>query len=83
MAYYHLDEQLENSAKKYLKKEVEYKQSEGKVFVPALMSWFRADFDGKDGVIEILKNYQLIPSNKEPEVEFLDYNWELDLDNYL
>lgn len=52
------------------------------MYVPALMSWFRADFGGKEGVIEILKNYKLIPSNEDPKVEFLDYNWELDLDNY-
>jgi len=77
-----LDKQLENSAKEYLKKEVEYKEKEKKVYVPALMSWFRADFGGKNGVIEILKNYELIPSSKDPDVEFLDYNWELDVDNY-
>ncbi|MGO1585933.1 MAG: DUF547 domain-containing protein [Mesonia sp.] len=85
VAYYtveDLDKQLEASAKKYLKKEVEYKKKEEKVYVPALMSWFRADFGGKEGVIEILKNYKLIPSNEDPKVEFLDYNWELDLDNY-
>ncbi|MFD1284049.1 DUF547 domain-containing protein [Mesonia ostreae] len=77
-----LDKQLEASAKKYLKKEVEHKKNEEKVYVPALMSWFRADFGGKDGVVKILKNYELIPSDKDPDVEFLDYNWELDVDNY-
>ena len=68
--------------KRYLKKKVEYKKNEEEVYVPALMSWFRGDFGGKDGVIQILKNYQLIPTDKDPDVEFLDYNWELDLDNY-
>ncbi|PZW44166.1 uncharacterized protein DUF547 [Mesonia algae] len=77
-----LDKELEDSSKKYLKKEVEYKKNEEEVHVPALMSWFRGDFGGKDGVIQILKNYQLIPTDKDPDVEFLDYNWELDLDNY-
>ncbi|MDR6299776.1 DUF547 domain-containing protein [Mesonia maritima] len=77
-----LDEQLEKSAKNYLSKEVNYKKAEEKVFVPRLMDWFRADFNGKDGVIKILKNYKLIPQSSDPDVEFLDYNWELDLDNY-
>ncbi|MAN28570.1 MAG: hypothetical protein CMH15_09450 [Mesonia sp.] len=77
-----LDEQLEKSAQAYLKREVKFNQKENKVYVPRLMDWFRADFEGKDGIIKILKNYQLIPTSSDPEVEFLDYNWELDLDNY-
>ena len=77
-----LDEQLEKSAQAYLKREVKFNQKENKVYVPRLMDWFRADFEGKDGIIKILKSYQLIPTSSDPEVEFLDYNWELDLDNY-
>ena len=61
---------------------MKFNQKENKVYVPRLMDWFRADFEGKDGIIKILKNYQLIPTSSDPEVEFLDYNWELDLDNY-
>lgn len=77
-----LDEELEKSAKTYLTKEVEYKKDEDKVYVPALMSWFRADFGGKDGALEIVKKYGLVPQDVNPSVEFLDYNWELDVDNY-
>ncbi|WP_121666081.1 DUF547 domain-containing protein [Mesonia aquimarina] len=77
-----LDEELEQSAKTYLTKEVTYKKEEEKVFVPRLMDWFRADFEGKDGVIEILKNYQLIPQSSDPDVEFSDYDWTLDVNNY-
>ncbi|MBW2961573.1 DUF547 domain-containing protein [Mesonia aestuariivivens] len=75
-----LDTQLEKSAKAYLKREVKFNKN--KVYVPRLMNWFRADFGGKDGVIKILKSYELIPKNSDPGVEFLDYNWELDLENY-
>ena len=85
VSYYNvetLDEQLKKSAQAYLKREVKFNKEENKVYVPRLMDWFRADFDGKDGVIKILKNYQLIPKSADPEVEFLDYNWELDLNNY-
>ncbi|SHI68365.1 Protein of unknown function, DUF547 [Mesonia phycicola] len=78
-----INEQLEKSSKTYLTKVVNYKKEVGKVYVPKLMDWFRGDFGGKDGAIKILKNYQFIPESADPEVEFLDYNWELDLKNYI
>ena len=77
-----LDAQLEKSSQAYLKREVKFNKKENKVYVPRLMDWFRADFEGKDGVIKILKSYKILPKSADPEVEFLDYNWELALDNY-
>jgi hypothetical protein len=46
------------------------------------MSWFRADFGGKDGAVEMLKLYNVIPKDADPSVSFLEYDWTLELGNY-
>ncbi len=77
-----VEEQLDISSKQYLEKTTEYNAEKGKVKVNALMSWFRADFGGKDGAVEMLKEYDIIPQDADPSVSFLDYDWTLELGNY-
>lgn len=77
-----VEEQLDISSKQYLEKTTEYNADKGKVKVNALMSWFRADFGGKDGAVEMLKRYEVIPQDADPSVSFLDYDWTLELGNY-
>jgi len=77
-----VEEQLDISSKQYLEKTTEYDAENSKVKVNALMSWFRADFGGKDGAIKMLKKYEVIPQNADPSVSFLDYDWTLELGNY-
>ncbi len=50
-----LDKQLDLATKIYLKSEIEYDESKNKVEVPAILSWFRGDFNGKKGIHKILK----------------------------
>lgn len=77
-----IDEELNASTQKYLKNNVVYSSKEELVKLPVLMSWFRADFGGKEGSIEIVKKLNLIPEDADPEIEFLSYDWTLDLDNF-
>ena len=63
-------------------KETSYKDDLNQVLVTPLFSWFRGDFGGKSGVIQFLKSYSLIPSESNPELVFLDYDWTLSLGNY-
>ena len=78
-----IDQQLDKSTAAYLKGNTKFNEKEGEVLVPKLCSWFRADFGGEDGVVDMLHKYKIIPSDKEPDVEYLDYNWELSLSNYI
>lgn len=77
-----LRQQLDRRAKQYLTANTVYKPEEDKVYVTSLMSWFRADFGGIDGAKDILRGYGLIPKDTNPSVEFQNYDWTLDLDNF-
>lgn len=55
----------------------------GKVhFRYRLFSYFRADFGGLDAAKTFLKRYDVIPENADPSLDFREYNWALDLDNF-
>ncbi|WP_461451672.1 DUF547 domain-containing protein [Mucilaginibacter sp.] len=77
-----IDKQLNVAVKTYLKGEVTYSKAANTVDVPALMGWFRHDFGGKKGMLEILINNKIIPEGTKPTIHFKKYDWSLYLDNY-
>jgi len=77
-----VEEQLDLTTKSYLEQTTDYYPDEQIVEVTRLMSWFRADFGGLDGAVQMLKDYDIIPENANPSVEFKEYDWTLELDNY-
>ena len=77
-----VDEQLDITTKNYLTRTTEYNPSEEEVRVTKLMSWFRGDFGGKDRAVSFLKNYDVIPEDTDPSVDFREYDWTLDLGNF-
>ncbi|MEO6452801.1 MAG: DUF547 domain-containing protein [Ginsengibacter sp.] len=85
IAYYapeKLDAQLELATKAYLSGEAEYDSAANIIKLPALMSWFRADFGGKKGMMRILNKYHLISPGIKPKIRFKKYDWTLTLNNY-
>ncbi|MES2111232.1 MAG: DUF547 domain-containing protein [Bacteroidota bacterium] len=77
-----LDKQLNVAVKIYLKGEVTYNKDKNTVDVPALMGWFRHDFGGKKGMLEILIKNKIIPDGIKPTIHFKKYDWSLYLNNY-
>jgi hypothetical protein len=77
-----IDKQLDVATKTYLKGEAEYNPEKDCVDLPALMNWFRKDFGGKKKMIAILKQLEIVPYNKNPDINFKKYNWDLFLENY-
>ena len=77
-----LDKQLDAATKTYLKDEAEYDLKKNCVSLPALMSWFRKDFGGKKKMIEILKQLTIVPLDKNPKINFKNYDWDLFPENY-
>lgn len=77
-----VEEQLDITTKNYLEKTTDYYPEEQEVVVNRLMSWFRADFGGTSGAIQMLKEYDLIPENADPSISFKEYDWTLELGNY-
>jgi hypothetical protein len=77
-----LDTQLDVATKAFLTSECEYNKEQNTVSVPKLMSWFRADFGGKKGILDILKKNLIIPMDANPKIKFKKYDWSLTLNNY-
>lgn len=78
-----LDEQFKKGTTTYLKNTTVYTKEEKEVAVTSLFSWFRGDFGGKRGVKKILKEQGLIPSTKDIDLSYRNYDWTLDLDNFI
>ncbi|MFD2530857.1 DUF547 domain-containing protein [Gracilimonas halophila] len=77
-----VDEQLDITTKNYLEQTTDYYPEENEVEVNKLMSWFRADFGGPSGAIQMLKEYDIIPENVDPSISYKEYDWTLELGNY-
>ena len=77
-----LDTQLNLATKAYLTSEVEYDSAKNVVRLPKLMSWFRADFGGKKGMITILRKHGIIAADASPKIKFKEYDWTITLNNY-
>ncbi len=77
-----VEEQLDITSREYLAETTDYFPDEQRVEVNRLMSWFRGDFGGVSGAIQMLKDYGLIPNDADPSVDFKEYDWTLELGNY-
>lgn len=78
-----INQQLDLAARAYLGTEAEYDAATNTVHLPAIMSWFRADFGGKKGIRELLYRQGVVPTGKKPGIRFRKYDWSLYLDNFL
>ena len=74
--------ELKEATELYLKKHVKYDKDANTVSVPAFMGWFRADFHGKKGIRKITQDLGIVPKEAKPDVEFSDYDWTMDIDNF-
>lgn len=79
---YRFNAKINEVAKSFLNKTSNYNNENEEVMVTKLFSWFRGDFGGKDGILEVLKYYEIIPESKQPDIEYQNYDWTLSLGNY-
>lgn len=77
-----LDEQFAAGTKNYLQRTSEYKADQNEVAVTSLFNWFRGDFGCKSGIKNILKEQKIIPTTKNIDLAYKNYDWTLDLDNW-
>lgn len=78
-----LDKEFDKVAAKYLRKVTTFDKETNTIKTTPLFKWFIGDFGGKDGVVDMLVKYQAVPTAiDDPEVEYIDYDWTLDIDNF-
>ncbi len=76
-------EQFEKGSKAYLLKTTKIENGGDKVLVTPLFSWFRGDFGSKGGSKKILQSHGIISSTKGISIDYLGYDWTLDIDNFI
>lgn len=78
-----VEEQFDKSTQMYLKKTTIYDAAKKEVAITSLFSWFRGDFGSKSEIKKILKDQGLIPQTKDIDIVYKNYDWTLDLDNWI
>lgn len=77
-----LDAQLEMATQSYLEQSTQYDVSKNQVKVSPLLLWFRGDFGGRQGILRLLKKYELLPQKAKPVLAYQKYNWSIHLANF-
>ena len=70
-----LDDQLDEAMKSFLSEEVEFNKRTKTVIASKIFDWYRGDFGGKKGVINLLWSQHLIPDNRRIKLRFRKYDW--------
>lgn len=77
------DREVDKVARAFLNSVSDYDAKAKKVNTTVLFSWFRGDFGGLSGIRRTLIRYDVIPKQSEAEINYKDYDWTMQLDNYV
>lgn len=70
-----LDQQLDQQAKRFINDPSRNKISENKLKLSKIFTWFSGDFTDKKPIKEWIRQYSDTEFAKDPEIEYLDYDW--------
>lgn len=73
-----IDEQLARSTAAYLERTVEYDSRDGVVRVPRVCLWFYGDFGRKAGILRMLWEHGILPTDVTPTLRFRSFDWTLE-----
>ncbi|MGQ3411716.1 DUF547 domain-containing protein [Natrinema sp. LN54] len=77
-----VDEELDIAIEWFLEENVSYDSADDTATVPRLFRQYRGDFGGKRGVVDFLREYNAVPAEASPSLEYeqIDHSAELDVD---
>ena len=75
-----LDANLELATATYLTSETRRSTDGRRLSVPRLLLWYRGDFGGGPGILDLLRRHGVIGAAETPRIRYGDYDWTLDLD---
>ena len=52
------------------------------IYISQIFEWFKIDFGGEKGIMNILKRNGVISNNSSPLIKYTPYNWSLKTKNY-
>ena len=70
-----IDDQLDVATASYLAGTVDHDPAAGVVRLPRLFLWYRGDFGGRSGVRRVLREYDAIPADADPEFRYRSWDW--------
>lgn len=73
-----VDAQLDLAARSYLADAAAYDSAEETVTLPRLFLWYRGDFGGRNGIRELLREYEVIPDDSSPSISYREWDWTLE-----
>ncbi len=74
-----LDQQLNEQARAFLSDATKNVVRTDRVQLSKIFLWYRGDFTGRQGLIDFLNRYAPVKIDAEAEVEYLDYDWRLNI----
>lgn len=74
--------ELEIATEWFLEENVSYDRTENVATVPRVFLWYRGDFGGKRGIRRFLEQYEAIPPDSNPSLEYDDHDWSVELGDY-
>lgn len=77
-----IDKQLQMATESYLNIEVSYNKATNTVEVPKIFDWFKEDFKGETGIIQLLQQAGAIPQGVSPHIRYKEYDWTLELNKF-
>jgi hypothetical protein len=75
-------EQLTNAMTSFLEEDVRFNSETRTVDISPIFNWFRGDFGGRKGIINLLRKQSLIPQTGEIKVHFKQYDWTTWLEKF-
>ena len=77
-----IDEQLDLAESVFMNANSKYNAADNTVEVSQILQWFKGDFGGENGIINILKNNGIIPDKINPKITYKEYDWTLENKKY-
>ncbi len=72
-----IDQQLNEQAVKFINDKDRNVITSDKIVISKIFSWFTKDFTKKGSLIDFLNQYSKVKINKEAEIDYMDYDWNL------
>ena len=78
-----LDEQLEDEMRRFVNEPTRNKiVSADKAKLSKIFTWYKGDFTKKGSLIDFINKFSTNKLNSNAEIEFLDYGWGLNVQNW-
>lgn len=77
-----IDEQLDLAEAVFIESSSSFDQSTGELTTSKILDWYKDDFGGEEGIIDLMRKHHIIDQQEVPKINYVPYDWTLDLNNY-